>query len=393
LLLAADADHGPAAEEVAGHSGFGLKLFHRHGFLEQAAQGLIIGSPAQGALDIDFRGREQARPEMAGGGEAQAVAVGAVVLAHGADEAQLSLESCDAEGPGWAGGGGPVHRRHGAQPSQAAAHLGHGQEMALPALSAYRGHEFDEPYLKGMVPGQQGELQQFIIVGALEHHAVDLQGAESQGRRGLDARQHLRQVVPPGEAPIALPAQGVQAQVEVAQPGGIQLRGQLRKQHPIGGQANLFEPRDLAQVPDELHHSPAHQGFAPGDSNLADAHSGGHSGQVEQFLVTQDFRGRQLLPRPPGSAVKTAEIATVSDGNPQVIDIAKQNSSTFGPGIFGFFVRETRDGEFYLTPVPYQIPLPRSSDSQLQKNKKTKKTKKFTPPEIAPLSGPRRSRC
>ena len=53
--------------------------------------------------------------------------------------------------------------------------------------------------------------------------------------------------------------------------------------------------------------------------------AGGHPGQAEQFFVAQDFLARQFLPVPPRGAVETAQIAAVGDGDPQVIDLARQN--------------------------------------------------------------------
>jgi hypothetical protein len=115
------------------------------------------------------------------------------------------------------------------------------------------------------------------------------------------------------------------AQVEVAQAGGQEFRSQFRQAHAVGGETDFLDPGNLVQAADEVQDAPAHQGLAAGDPELLDTHPGGHPGQAQQLFVAQDFRGRQLLPVPPGGAVETAQIAAVGDGNPQVIDLARQN--------------------------------------------------------------------
>ena len=185
----------------------------------------------------------------------------------------------------------------------------------------------------GWLPGQPGELQQFVVVEALEHHAVDLDGAESQGEGGLDPGQDVGQVVAAREFPVALPLQAVQTQIEVAQPRGIKVRGQLREQHPVGGEADLFQTRDAVQATDELHDALTHQGFAAGDPDLANAHAGGHPGQAEQLFIAQDFPARQFLPAVPGGAIEAAEIAAVGDGEAQVIDVVRQSLSHLTAGL------------------------------------------------------------
>ena len=150
-------------------------------------------------------------------------------------------------------------------------------------------------------------------------------GGKPQGRGALKAGHDVIELVKAGEFPVTVPAQGIQAEIEVAQAGGQEVRGQLRQAHAVGGEADLLDPGHLVQGPDKPQGAPAHQRLAAGDPELLDAHPGGHAGQAQQFLVAQDFLARQLLPAPPGGTVEAAEIAAVGDGDPQIIDLARQN--------------------------------------------------------------------
>ena len=150
-------------------------------------------------------------------------------------------------------------------------------------------------------------------------------GLKPRAAARFEAGHDVVEAVEAGELPVTVAPQGIQAEVEVAQADGQEVRGQFRQAHAVGGEADFLDPGNLVQVADELQDAPAHQGLAAGDPDLLDAHPGGHPGQAQQLFVAQDFRGRQLLPAPPGGAVETAEIAAVGDGDPQVIDLARQN--------------------------------------------------------------------
>ena len=113
--------------------GEGTATFHADSFPEELGQGLVGGALTQRPLDIQLRRGKETRPQPTGRGEAQAVAGGAVVIADGADEAQLPLKPGDPERPGRAGGGRGGDRLQGTQPRQTPADLGHGQEVAAPS--------------------------------------------------------------------------------------------------------------------------------------------------------------------------------------------------------------------------------------------------------------------
>src|SRR4030042_853607 len=53
------------------------------------------------------------------------------------------------------------------------------------------------------------------------------------------------EMVGAGELPVTVPAQAVQAEVEVAQAGGKEVRGQFRQAHAVGGEANFLDSRNL----------------------------------------------------------------------------------------------------------------------------------------------------
>ena len=104
-----------------------------------------------------------------------------MVLAHGADEAQFPLESRHSEIPGRPGRGFPGQWFQGPQDRQPSADFRHRQEVALPPGLGGRGHQFNEPHLQGIFPGEPGDIQDFVVIDASQHDAVDFQGMETQG--------------------------------------------------------------------------------------------------------------------------------------------------------------------------------------------------------------------
>ena len=109
-----------------------------------------------------------------------------------------------------------------------------------------------------MFPGEPGDIQDFVVIDASQHDAVDFHGMETQGSGLLEARHDCRQVITAGDLAIAIPLQGIQADIEVAHAGVINGRGQFREQHPVGGEADLVDAGKALKLLKETHYPPAY---------------------------------------------------------------------------------------------------------------------------------------
>src|SRR3990172_1832603 len=136
------------------------------------------------------------------------------------------------------------------------------------------------------------------------------------------ARHDVGEIVPAGDVPVAFGFEAVQAEVQVAQAGSIKVSRHLGQQYAIGGEADLLQAWRPMECSHKIHHSPAHQGFAAGDPDFADADLNRNPSRLEQFFIAHDFRRGQFLPVLARQAIEAAQVAAVGDGNAQVIDFS-----------------------------------------------------------------------
>jgi hypothetical protein len=289
---------------------------------EEAAQLSVTGSQTQGTFEVKFLGGEQARTQASGGGEAQAVAALAVVLRDGANKANGPLKPRGVHYAGRSRSGLGDYLFHNPQGQEALAYLVYGQEVPDPVVMGDGGHELDETHLQGMVPGQEGEIQELVIVYPVQDHTVDLEGLKSHGRCPPQTRHHQVESVGAGDFLVALGTQGIEAQVQVAQTYLKQVLSHLSQKHAVGGEGDLFQSGHFPKTSQKVHHISAHQGLATGDPDLADAGHDRYPGKTQKLLVAQDLRSGELFPALSGQAVKAPQIAAIGDGETQIVDVA-----------------------------------------------------------------------
>ena len=81
-------------------------------------------------------------------------------------------------------------------------------------------HELDEAHAHALGSPEGGEVDDLVVVHAPHHHAVDLHRVEPGVERGVDAGEHLVEVVAPGEARRTVGPQRVERDVDPPQAGG-----------------------------------------------------------------------------------------------------------------------------------------------------------------------------
>ena len=290
------------------------------GFQDRLAQRLVALAGAQRRAQVGGILLPQAHIQRAGAGQPHAVAAFAEIMRQRGDETQLAagfLNLDIARRP--AGLVGDVGQ--GEALRQLLAHQRQRQVLVHPVLIAEiaHRHDLDDRHVvaEAAAPGQH--VAQLVLVHALQRDGVDLD--LQPGRLGGgDAVQHLLEIAPAGDGGEFRRVQRVQRDVQPAHAGVIQLGCVFAELGAVGGQRQLVQPAALqmpAQAADQAHDIAADQRLAAGQAQLAHPHIDEGTAQPVQLLQRQHVLLRQeghVLRH----AIDAAQIAAVSDGNPEI---------------------------------------------------------------------------
>ena len=288
---------------------------------------------AQGGAHVVLRIGEQARPHLAVGGHAQAVALAAEVARQRADEAHGSQRVGKLEIASRAPAqrfGRPCRaqlgqpRRTGAFVDDVEQLLGGDDILLAPAGAGVltriaHGHVLDEAHVQRPIDGELRELQK-VLVKAAHGHGVHLHGIEPCGERRVDAGEGVLQTARARDLVELHRIQGVKRDVDPRKPRCLQIADHPGQKHPVGGHGDVLDTLNVRDGVHQLHHALAHQRLAAREANRADAEPGGHGHQPLDLLDAQDLvmghRAHALL----GHAVDAAEIAAIRQRYAQIID-------------------------------------------------------------------------
>ncbi|MNO69834.1 hypothetical protein D3C76_606970 [compost metagenome] len=182
-----------------------------------------------------------------------------------------------------------------------------------------QGHFFNERDVQLAVDGEAHQVDQFVVIAALEHHAVELGFLETGAACGVDAGNHLVQVAGAGQLLEAPGVEAVEADVQARDTGVEQWLGQAAQLRAVAGQAQFTQAGQGGDAPAQLDNALAHQRLATGEADLAGAQRDEAFGHLEQFFEAEDLLARQKL-HVFGHAVHATEVAAVGDRHPQVVD-------------------------------------------------------------------------
>ncbi|ESU50467.1 hypothetical protein P376_1550 [Streptomyces sp. HCCB10043] len=170
-----------------------------------------------------------------------------------------------------------------------------------------------------MFDGERGEFADLVVVDPAHRNRVDLDGCEA-GRTGrAQSGQDVGEPVAPGDRGEPLGAQGVQADVDPAQPGVAQGGGAASQADAVGGEGQFGRIGQSVQTGDEPGQTAAQQRFAAGEPYLGDAETpGGHVDESDHLVVGEQFGPGQPVEALGGHAVRAAQIAAVGERDPQV---------------------------------------------------------------------------
>ena len=96
--------------------------------------------------------------------------------------------------------------------------------------------------------------------------------------------------------------------------------GKFFKENSVGGHGQVFDGGDPGELVDELDSILTHQRLTPGDTDFGNAFFRSQRGQTVDFLVAEDFRMAERRDPLLGHAVLTTEVATIRNGDSQVIN-------------------------------------------------------------------------
>jgi hypothetical protein len=197
-----------------------LELLAPHRVADDLRELVVEGAGAQRGAQIGLVHREQAGPQHALGGDADAVAVAAERLRDGGDEADLAL----AVGEAPAAGGRVLlaleRLERVSRVDQRPDLLIRQHAVAIPLLVGVERHELDEAHLVRLRARELGEAHDLGLGEVAQRDDVDLDRAQLRVLlRGREAVEHLGQRVAPRELEEAVGRQRVQRDVDAAQPG------------------------------------------------------------------------------------------------------------------------------------------------------------------------------
>ncbi len=178
--------------------------------------------------------------------------------------------------------------------------------------SSVEGHELDEPDLDTALTAVVGQDDDLVVVDAALDDGVDLHRVEPGLYCSIDAVEHPGQFVTPGHALELVALQGVEADVDPAQPGLAEPSG-LR---PEGGAVRAEGKVDAqsGQLAHQHRQVGPHRGLPSGEADALDP----EALHEEAGDPLDLFEGEHLAARHPGHAlfghaIGTAEVAAISD--------------------------------------------------------------------------------
>ena len=183
------------------------------------------------------------------------------------------------------------------------------------------GHVFDKAQVDGAVDGQPCKGRH-ILVEPAHYNAVDLNGLKAPSQRRVDAGHGLLESTQACDLSKQRRVERVERDVNAVKPGIFELRRQLGQQGTVGGERDVLDLRNRADVANERDDTATDQRLAARQAYAANAlpryqaHKAGDFLGAEQLVVCT---GRHAIGR---HAVNAAEIALVGNGNAQVVDIA-----------------------------------------------------------------------
>ena len=175
--------------------------------------------------------------------------------------------------------------------------------------------------MDGAVDGQSCEGC-YILVEPTHNNAVDLNRLKAPSQRRVDASHGLLESTQTSDLSKQRRIERVERDVDAVKPRVFELRRQLGQQGAVGGERDVLDLRNRADVANKRDDTAADQRLAARQAYAANALPRHQAHKAGDFLGTEQlvvFAGRHAIGR---HAIDASEIALVGNGNAQVVDIA-----------------------------------------------------------------------
>src|SRR5260221_6215565 len=322
--LAADEDHGARRRLEAGFvdamAGF---FFGDHG--ANAFLDVMVGSAvAQQGAEVVIVLAEEAGPDLAVGGEADARTVAAKGLGDGGDQVDFTGSAVGKFilARGFAFRVGNLHQLP-LRVNAPVDFLGGDHQFARPVAVGVERHEFDEAHDYTAVAGEGGEGFHFVFVEAADEDGVDFCGAERRILGGVDSAHHGVIGAGTGDFFKLDGIERIEADVDAVQAGGDQGRNALGQEVTVGGHGNVRDTQFI-QFVQEGFRTRANQRFAAGDAHFLDAKTHKDARQAFELWPGQNLIVLAVIFGVGGAAIDAAEVAAVGDRDAEVGDLASE---------------------------------------------------------------------
>src|SRR5215469_8339588 len=196
-------------------------------------------------------------------------------------------------------------------------------QLTRPVAVRVQRHKFDEAHDDAAFAGKGGEGFDFILVEAAHQNGVDLDRGQAGFLGGVDAT-HDRVVGARASDLLKLDwVERVEADVNAMEACGDQLFAAVGQEAAVGGHGEVLDP-DCLEVGNEGFDAIAHERLAPRDAHLGDAKTHKDADQAAEFVPGKNLVVVVVVFWVGGTAIDTAEITAVGDGDAQVLDLASE---------------------------------------------------------------------
>ena len=189
--------------------------------------------------------------------------------------------------------------------------------VETPGAIGIEGHELDEAHRDASLAPEGGEVDHLVVVDAAHHDTVDLDRIEAGLDRGVDPRDHPIEIVTAGELVEDLGAEGVEGDVDPAQPRIGEIVDHLGELDAVGGHGDVDpEGGEHGDQPGQMGPD---RGLTAGDAHRLEAPPlDAHPDDAGLLLIREEIvavePGHALF----GHAVGAPEIAPIGDRDPQI---------------------------------------------------------------------------
>ena len=249
---------------------------------------------AKRALHVVLLDGEEAIAQLAIGGQAQPVAVEAERAAHGRDE---TYRAAAIGVPIFGGGGARVGIGHWNQRRDLAREglddrVRQQHFRTVPQALRIERHELDVAHFEAVLPREAGQRNDIRLNQILHRDGVELDFGVSGALGGGEAGEHARQVVAARDAGEAFTVECIDVDVQAAQPGLIERRGEFFQQHAVGGEGQIANPGDGCEAAHQHRQIAAQERLAASEAQLCRLRARRRCARTVRSLRNRESRAR-----------------------------------------------------------------------------------------------------